>query len=259
MAGSWSHPPRQARPPRWELADIFRLHGPAYRRTHALPASHRRVMADIEACRTAALGGHLERCDACGFEQPSYNSCGNRHCPKCQALAKARWLEARRADLLPVGYFHTVFTLPHRLNPLILTNKKALFDLLFHAAAQTLSEVFRGKFMASLNKAFAAGHRRFLLHVLPERYTRIRHFGFLANASKGRRLPQCRPLLSLAPEPPARTHKTARQLVLQLTGIDIALCPRCRRGTLRPVARLEPVPFLAGILLSHKPSLQDTS
>lgn len=95
------------------------------------------------ACRTPALGGHLERCGGCGFERRAYNSCRNRHCPKCQALAKARWLEARSAELLPVGYFHVVFTLPHVLNPLILRNKALLLKMLFDAVGQTLLQFGR--------------------------------------------------------------------------------------------------------------------
>ena len=129
--------------PRWEVADIFRLHGEAYRRAHRLPREQIEVMSAIERCRTAALGGHLERCDACGFERPAYNSCRNRHCPKCQALAKARWLEARRAELLPVPYFHLVFTLPHELNAVALANKRSIYGLLFHAAADTLKDFSR--------------------------------------------------------------------------------------------------------------------
>lgn len=124
--------------PRWEVADILRLHGEAFRRSHPLPVYQLKIMSAIERCRTAALGGHLEQCDICGFERPAYNSCRNRHCPKCQGLDKARWLEARQAELLPVGYFHVVFTLPHELNALILSNKRALLDILFDAAAQTL-------------------------------------------------------------------------------------------------------------------------
>jgi len=123
-----------------ELADIFRLYGEDYRSTHPLPLSHLKVMRDIEVCRTAALGGHIQQCDACGFELQLYNSCRNRHCPKCQALAKARWVEDRKAELLPVGYFHLVFTLPHQLNPLALSNKKTICDLLFKAVSETLLE-----------------------------------------------------------------------------------------------------------------------
>ena len=126
--------------PKWEVADVFRLYGGAYRRAQAMPLSHLKIMRAIELCRTAALGGHKERCSACGFSRPAYNSCRNRHCPKCQALAKARWLKAREEELLPVPYFHLVFTLPHELNPLALRNKKAVFDILFRAVSQTLLE-----------------------------------------------------------------------------------------------------------------------
>ena len=124
--------------PRWEVADVLRLHGEDYRRSHPLPLQHLKIMRALSACRTPALGGHLERCGSCGFERPAYNSCRNRHCPKCQSLAKARWLQARSAELLPVGYFHVVFTLPHVLNPFILCNKAVVLKLLFDAAAQTL-------------------------------------------------------------------------------------------------------------------------
>ena len=124
--------------PRWEVADVFRQYGGAYRSAHRLPRSHLKVMRAIEVCRTEYLGGHVERCDTCGFERHAYNSCRNRHCPKCQALAKAAWLEARKADLLDVDYFHVVFTLPHAVNPIGLRNKKTVFDLLFRAAADTL-------------------------------------------------------------------------------------------------------------------------
>ena len=107
-----------------EVADIIRIYGQRYRDNHRLPLSHLKVMRAIESCRTAALGGHVEKCDHCGLERISYNSCRNRHCPKCQAMAKAAWLQQRKAELLPVGYFHNVFTLPHELNPLALANKK---------------------------------------------------------------------------------------------------------------------------------------
>lgn len=100
-------------------------------------------MRAITACRTPALGGHVERCGSCAFERRAYNSCRNRHCPKCQALAKARWLQARTAELLPVGYFHVVFTLPHELNPLILRNKAVVLKILFDAVAGTLLQFGR--------------------------------------------------------------------------------------------------------------------
>jgi len=100
-------------------------------------------MRAIEVCRTAALGGHKEVCVECGETRHAYNSCRNRHCPKCQALTKAQWLEDRTSELLPVPYFHGVFTLPHELNPLVLANKRTLLDMLFAAASQTLLEFGR--------------------------------------------------------------------------------------------------------------------
>lgn len=129
--------------PRWEVADVLRLHGEAYRRAHPLPLLHLKIVRALSACRTPALGGHVRRCGDCSFERHAYNSCRNRHCPKCQSLAKAKWLEARAAELLPVGYFHVVFTLPHELNPLILCNKAAVLGILFDAVAQTLRQFGR--------------------------------------------------------------------------------------------------------------------
>src|SRR3989338_4260568 len=124
--------------PRWEVADVFSLHGQAFRSSHPLPVSQLKIMSAIERCRPPALGGHLEKCDSCGFERPAYNSCRNRHCPKCQGLNKARWLQARQTEVLPVGYYHVVFTLPHELNTLILSNQRLLLKILFDATAQTL-------------------------------------------------------------------------------------------------------------------------
>ena len=388
-------PPRRALgKPRCEVADIFRRHGEAFRRRHRLPRSHLKVMRAVEACRTAALGGHLEQCDRCGFERPAYNSCRNRHCPKCQALTKARWLQRRRAELLPVPYFHNVFTLPHELNPLVLTNRKLLLTLLYQAVSETLqafaadprhrlggrigftavlhtwdqklnahfhlhclipagvlafdssrwipartgflfpvralSRTFRGKYMDGLKQAQAQGRlrfpggasvlgtpdgfarlvrtlwkkewivysrppfggpektldylgryphrvaisnhrlvriedghvtfryrdrddgdrvraitlpadefiRRFLLHVLPGAFVRIRHFGFLANRRKRHDLARCRELLGLDPAVPAVPEKTSRELMLEVVGVDVAACPCCRAGRLRVVADL---------------------
>ncbi len=395
---------------RWEVADIFRLHGEAYRRAHSLPVSHLKVMRAIEVCRTAALGGHLDRCESCDFERPCYNSCRSRHCPKCQSLAKADWLEARTAELLPVGYFHNVFTIPHALNPIARCNKKVIFDILFSTVSQTLQEfgqrhlggkmgfttvlhtwdqklrdhihlhcvipggalspdrqrwvaahpgflfsvralskVFRGKFIEALKIAFAQGKlifpgktaslgtpegfarliqdlwrvpwvvyskapfagpekvldylarythriaisnhritkvedgrvsfgyrdradgnqrktltldasefiRRFLLHVLPPRYVRIRHFGFLASRSKGRDLPRCRELLGQPPDPPVEPQDTAPDRLLELTGVDLATCPRCHKRAMRTVEILEPVPL--AFLAPSDPEAPDTS
>ena len=126
-----------------EVADIFRRHGAEYRRTHgaSLLPEQRRVMRAIEQCRTAALGGHVDACDACGHRVISYNSCRDRHCPKCQATARAQWVDAREADLLPVGYFHVVFTLPDPIAQLALQNKRVLYNLLFSCVWQTLREI----------------------------------------------------------------------------------------------------------------------
>jgi hypothetical protein len=364
-----------------ELADIFRRYGESYRETHCLPASQRKVMRAVSVCRTAELGGHLKQCDTCGFEHPAYNSCRNRHCPKCQSLAKAKWLEKQTSELLPVGYFHLVFALPHEFNRLILAHKKILLALLFKAVSETLlefgqrrfgatvgitavlhtwdqtlkdhfhlhclvpagalsldhrrwigarpnflfpvtalSQVFRGKFLALLQQACDKGKvpptyteikasrqkswivyakkpfgspqtvldylgrythrvalsnerirslengqvtftyrdrkdkdrlksmtldahefiRRFLLHVLPDGFMRVRHFGFLANRSKKQALAQCRKLLKLDPALPEIPKQSAIDLLRELTGIDLSRCPSCRQGTMIVVADLPP-------------------
>jgi predicted Zn-ribbon and HTH transcriptional regulator len=373
-----------------ELADIFRAYGASYRRDHPLPVSHLKVIEAVERCRTAALGGHLEQCDSCGFERPAYNSCRNRHCPKCQSLAKVKWLDKQKSEILPVGYFHLVFTLPHELNALILTNKKILLGHLFKAVGKTLvdfghtrlggqigfitvlhtwdqtlldhfhlhclvpagalsfdqkrwsparknflfpvtalSVVFCGKFLDLLKTAFAQNKllfvgqsacladpvafkllinalrkkpwivyakkpfgspvhvldylgrythrvalsndrivstcnrdvtfsyrdrknhdrkktmtldahefiRRFLLHVIPKGFVRVRHFGFLANRSKSL-LSKCRQLLDLNPALPKLPQQSVQELMLQLTGIDMTRCPLCHKGTLVFVANL---------------------
>jgi hypothetical protein len=380
--------------PRWEVADVFRQHGEVYRKSHPLPPSHLKVMRAIESCRTAALGGHVEHCDSCSFERIAYNSCRNRHCPKCQSLQRAQWLEKHKRELLPTPYFHNVFTLPHELNPLARCNKKVVFDILFKSVAQTLQsfgrnpanglggkigflavlhtwdqqlrehihlhclipagalsldgarwiparknflfsidalrEVFRGKYLHFLQKAFEKqelifpgaiahlkrpeafasfiqqlrakkwvlysrrpfgspenalgylarytyrvaianhrivniqdGHvtfwyrdrrdgdkpkqltlqaeefiRRFLLHVLPPAFMRIRHFGLLANRRKNSDLARCRTLLGLPAELPKPARKTVPEHMLELTGDDVTLCPCCKKGHLRRVAEL---------------------
>ncbi len=124
--------------PSVELADIIRRYGRAYQREYHPHCLQVKVMNAIASCRTKALGGHVDYCGKCGYERYTYNSCRNRHCPKCQSLAKAQWLEDRKAELLPVPYFHSVFTLPHELNALVMWNKEKLLKLLFDAAAQTL-------------------------------------------------------------------------------------------------------------------------
>ncbi len=126
--------------PPTEVADIFRRFGPAWRESNAghLSLGQLKVMSAIEKCRTAALGGHVDRCDDCRFTRISYNSCGNRHCPKCQAKAAREWLAEREAELLPVPYFHVVFTLPEQLNAVVYQNKAVVCDILFKASAQTV-------------------------------------------------------------------------------------------------------------------------
>jgi hypothetical protein len=123
-----------------EVADIFRAHGPAYRAAHAghLSLHQLKVMSAIEHCRTAVMGGHVEACQDCGHRQIAYNSCRNRHCPKCQGAAARAWLAERKADLLPVGYFHVVFTLPAEIADIAWQNKALLYDLLFRTASQTM-------------------------------------------------------------------------------------------------------------------------
>ena len=367
---------KRARP---ELADIFNRYGERFEQTHRVSAAEHKVIRAVKVCRTQELGGHLDRCDACDFERPVYNSCRNRHCPKCQSLAKAQWLEKQTSELLPVGYFHLVFTLPHELNRLILANKKILLSLLFKAVSETLlefgqrrlkgtlgiiavlhtwdqtlkdhfhlhclvpagalsfdhsrwinarpsflfpvkalSRVFRGKFLALLKhnidrrkiaptdtaikslhqknwniyakKPFGSPHtvldylgrythrvalsndrilniengevtlsyrdrkdgdrkktmvleadefiRRFLLHLLPEGFMRIRHFGFLANRSKKHALARCRELLDVDPGSSRCPVESAKDLLLKITGVDLSRCPCCREGTMTVVADL---------------------
>lgn len=127
--------------PRLEVADILRAHGPAYRARHPVSPEQAKVMTSLVQCRTAVLGGHVDSCDGCGFVRVSYNSCRDRHCPKCQASERAAWVDARLERLLPVEYFHVVFTLPEQLHPLILKNRRTLYALLFKAASETLLEL----------------------------------------------------------------------------------------------------------------------
>jgi hypothetical protein len=129
--------------PTLEVADIFRRYGDAYRRHASVsPASPQaRVMAAIETCRTAALGGHVEQCDACGHQRIAYNSCANRHCPKCQSLARAAWIERRRAEILDCEYFHVVFTVPDEIASIASQNKRQVYGILFRATAETLRTI----------------------------------------------------------------------------------------------------------------------
>jgi len=130
------------RPP-LEVADIVRAQGNRFIQNSCrwIHWSHRKVLQAIARCRTAALGGHRDQCPRCGYRAISFNSCRNRHCPKCQSGARDQWIAARQRELLPVPYVHVVFTLPHYLSPLVLVNKQVLYELLFRATAETLLEV----------------------------------------------------------------------------------------------------------------------
>jgi len=384
-------------PRKLEVADILRAHGEAYRATHRVSPGQAKVMARLTACRTAALGGHVDACDGCGYRRISYNSCRDRHCPKCQAVKRAAWLESRWERLLPVDYFHVVFTLPEQLRPLVLKNQRVLYNLLFRAASQTLQELaadpkrlgaqlgftailhtwgqnllfhphlhcvvtggglspdgeqwvsaregyllpvkvlgklFRGKFLAGLRQAYDAGDlqltgsvaslaqpqvfrrllgvlyrqdwvvyakqpfggaeqvyrylgrythrvaisnarllshengpvsfrykdyadagrnktmalsteefiRRFLLHVLPARFVRIRHFGLLASRNVSTRLADRRRLLvgddRSDPEP---EEKTWVERIKEWFDLDVVHCPRCGESLVRhPLPHVSP-------------------
>ena len=379
---------------RLEVATLLRRYGEAYRERHHPSADQARAVRAIEACRTEAMGGHVQACDRCGALALRYHSCRDRHCPKCQTLAKERWVEARRDELLATRHDHVVSTLPHALNPLIRGNPRRLYGLLFAAAADTLlafgrdprwiggeigvtlvlhtwgqnlgqhvhvhglvtagglspdgrgwlpakqrflfpvralSRVFRGKYLELLARAHRRGDlafggstaaladprafarfvatlrraewvvyakppfagpeqvvaylgrythrvaigndrlvtleddrvafrwrdyrdgarckvmrleavefiRRFLLHVLPRGFVRVRHYGLFANRQRRARLARCRELLA-QPEPEARPEEDVAAMVRRLTGRDILACPHCGEGRLRVVAVLGP-------------------
>ena len=380
--------------PTLEVADIVRAHGDEYRRAHAetLSVGQKRVLRAIQRCRTAELGGHLERCDQCGHERNAYNSCADRHCPKCQSFARAKWLEKRQGELLECEYFHVVFTLPAELAALALQNKRQMYDLLFRATADTLQSIaadpqhlgaqigffcvlhswgqtlnfhphlhcvvpgggisldgsrwvacrpgfflpvnvlscrFRKLYLRYLEQTYAAGKlqfygelrelsepksfarylaplhdsewvvyakapfggpdrvldylgrythrvaisnnrleelkdgqvrfaykdykheqrhkvmtvsadeflRRFLLHVLPDSFQRIRHYGLLSNRHRAENLTRCRELLAM-PAPIPVPERSYRERWQQLTGHDPLQCPQCRNGKMVRIAIL---------------------
>lgn len=376
--------------PRYEVADIFRLYGHAFRRAYAVSYQQHLVMRDIVQCRTAALGGHVDACDACGGLRVSYNSCRNRHCPKCGALAKAEWLEKQKMHLLPTHYFHVVFTIDHAFNPIARVNQKLVYDLLFRSAAATLkafgqthlggeigftailhtwgqtlnehphlhclvpggalaadgkrwrstrpdflfpiealSAQFRDRFCAGLGDLYRAGQlcfagqsaayagedalrqlvagaqakkwqvyakppfgdavqvldylgryvhrvaignhrilgiddgqvrfryrdyqadgqekemtlpavefiRRFLQHVLPRRFVRIRHYGFLAPRYRRQKLARCRALLGRCAAN-VTTPLSREEIVAELFGLEPDRCPFCEAGQFRPYQEL---------------------
>ena len=388
-----SEPPAPAGPePAPDLGGILRRYRADFARSHPVSPLQHKVLRALASCRTAALGGHLEQCDRCGHRRAVYHSCRNRHCPGCQGLAQESWLEARRAELLPIGYFHVVFTLPHDLNPLALSKPRVLYDLLFRAAADTLAtfardpkhlggrlgitailhtwsqtlslhphlhcvvtggalasdgsrwiptrhpgflfpvralaKVFRAKFLEGLEQACERGDlscdeslpallrslrqqdwvvyakppfagpesvlrylgrythrialsnrrilrvegdrvafrwrdyadgkrpkvmelavheflRRFLLHVLPTGFVRIRHYGLFANRSRTATIARCRRLLGAEDPPAPPAHESGLEKLLRLTGVDLRLCPACGEGRLRVIAELDPtvLPF----------------
>jgi len=377
-----------------ELADIFRLYADDYRRSHAVSYQQLKVMHHIQICRTAVLGGHVEQCDQCAFEQIAYNSCRNRHCPKCQTLTKEQWLTDRKAELLPCGYFHMVFTLPHDLNAIILSNKTTALNILFAAVNQTLqafakdpqwrlegrlgfisvlhtwsqtlidhfhlhclipagalsftkdrwipakdnylfkitslalefrkrylnlllnahlkdkliftqktaalnsrqafqqliNSVSKKRWIAYAKRPFAGPQqvleylgrythrvaisnnriisidngrvtftykdrqrdneikkmtldadkfiRRFLLHVLPKGFFKIRYFGFLAHTNKKKQIPLIRKLIDPHATLPEKIKESISEMMLRLTGIDISCCPKCKKGKMIRIKKL---------------------
>lgn len=128
-----------------EVQDIFTQYGTAYLKNYKISLVQYKAIKAIQSCRTAKLGGHLDKCPNCGYSKPSYNSCRNRHCPKCQTFSKERWIDARKADLLDIGYFHVVFTVPQELNPLIYGNQRDCYNLFLRCVAETLQELAKDK------------------------------------------------------------------------------------------------------------------
>jgi len=377
---------------KYEVADIFRTYGEKYLENHNVPYSHHEIIKDIITCRTEFLGGHRQKCDNCEKEWYAWNSCGNRHCPKCQAMKKEEWLQERKRELLPVPYFHNIFTLPHEINPIALYNKAIIYKMLFDSTAESLqifgkkelkgklgfistlhtwdqkmlshihihcivpggalsfngdkwnnskpnylfdvlklSKVFQGIFVKKLQKAYQDNklyfdgeianlekqnefeelistllskdwvvyskkpvsadvvldylgryvHRvaisnnrivkidndkvtflyrdhndgemkpltvdadefihRFLLHVLPDNFYRIRYYGFLSTKTKNKDLPKCRELLGLSPELPAFEKQTPQQFMLEYAGIDISKCPFCKKGNAETIGEIEKI------------------
>jgi len=395
-----SHPAPAPRPA-LEVADILRARIERYRESHRLSIQQQRVVKALMSCRTAQQGGFAAKCNRCGALTVQYASCRNRHCPKCQTLSQTRWVERQCANLLDVGYWHVVFTLPHELNPLAQCHPDIVYRLLFKAASQTLLEfgrnprwlggeigftlvlhtwgqnlgqhihvhgivtggalspdgqrwlpgrkgflfptkalstVFRGKYLDFLARAHRGGElslpgdtdafdclntalrerdwvvytkppfanpahvlgylgrythkvaianhrlvdfdgehvrfrwrdyadgnrrkvmrlradefiRRFLLHVLPRGFTRLRHYGLLGNRDRNRKLALCRALLKQA-APPPREPETAKAMMLRLTGIDITLCRHCGCGTLHRVQALLPWDRATAIVRVRRP------
>jgi hypothetical protein len=166
--------------PAIEVADIFRRHGPAWRNANAgrVSLAQLKVMSAIESCRTAALGGHVERCEDCAHVRIAYNSCRNRHCPKCQAIAAKQWLADREAELLPVPYYHVVFTLPAAIGDIAYQNKAVIYDILFKTAAETLITIAADPKHLGARIGLTA-----VLHTWGSALTQHPHTGYLALSS----------------------------------------------------------------------------
>ena len=244
-----------------EVQDIFIKYGSEYRKNHKLTLVQHNAMSSIEKCRTSQLGGHKDVCENCGNVQISYNSCRNRHCPKCQTLAKERWVDNQKYNLLNIGYFHVVFTIPDTLNLIVYQNQRELYTLLFKTVAETLSELtddkkYLGRYthriaisnnrIISMEKGkvtfkwrdykdaskwklmtLSADEfiRRFLIHVLPNRFMKIRHYGLLGNRNKNTKLKICKKLTN-TPILPKENISTI-ELIQKITGRDLSKCPHC--------------------------------
>jgi hypothetical protein len=158
--------------PQLQIADILKNHIADYQKAYPLWPEHKKIVSDLLNCRTAKLGGKIERCDNCGVLRIVYHSCRNRHCPRCQHMPRERWLEKRKQEILPVSYFHVVFTLPHELNAVILNNKKVMFNILFAAASKTLLKFSQNQldgtpgFLAILHTWDQKLHAHFHLHCI---------------------------------------------------------------------------------------------
>jgi len=190
--------------PALEVADIFRDHGAAWRAANAghVSLDQMKVMSAIERCRTAALGGHVARCEGCQHTTIAYNSCRNRHCPKCQGAAAREWLAEREAELLPVGYFHLVFTLPGPIGDIAyaISNRRLVAadanGVTFKWKDYRIEGPGRYKTMTLPTGEFI---RRFLMHVLPKGFHRIRHYGLFANGNRAADIARVRELLAMPP------------------------------------------------------------
>jgi len=244
--------------PAIELADIFREHGPAYRAAHAPPRQQLRVMRAIEGCRTAVLGGHIESCSQCDFTRISYHSCRNRHCPKCQNTERAKWLQSRQAELLPVEYFHVVFTIPEEVARIAFYNQETVYGILFRAASEDNLQFFGAIESLQTEAAFLESlmplrQREWVVYAKPAGVSTHSAFGFLANRFRKEKLALCRQLLHAhqrtfarygsMPSPPGGAADHA-----------IGWLPKMRSGRLAPrryPAGVSLAGQAAGFLMTH--------